>query len=352
MIRKKWYRCGQASGYRPANEFHYRIWNLILLFPVLVMALPVISIFYIVLLFTQGRPVFYKGVRLGKDKKPFEMYKFRTLVTGADKKTKTCVLPVRSGLETPLGNFFRDTRLDELPQLFNILKGEMNFIGPRPSRPAITEEVGCTIKNYDIRFSVKPGLIGYTQLFMTHRTPKKIRARFNNYFCRRRAIFWKEPFTLAMTVIGMIRKMASFLWRKLSCSPIGKAGDSEDILISDLINYEKKLSPSTKMMMVSMAGYRTKYNSLILDINHETFTFFSSVPLSEGENRFFLRHPKRRINACCFGKIVKKSVCSESLSMKAGSLAPRHFYLVYYKPASEFDFYKIDKYFLNNSILP
>jgi lipopolysaccharide/colanic/teichoic acid biosynthesis glycosyltransferase len=351
MIQEKRRRCGRVSGYRVTHPFIYRMWNLILLIPIFIAAFPVIFLLYVLLFFTQGTPVFYRGVRLGKDMKPFYMYKFRTLVLGAEVYTQNQVLPAQSGLETRLGKFLRESRLDELPQLFNILKGEMNFIGPRPVRPEIAREGGGTIKNYNIRFSVKPGLVGYTQLFMTHRTPKKIRARFNSYFCRRKVIFWKEPGILLMTVTGMMRKMGGFIKARLL--------DSRKIGDRALLTYhepQKPLSlPNRKMMLVSVTDHHPIFTCLLLDIDHETFSFFSAAPISKEENMFLLQRnlssSQRRINACCFGRVVRKNIKTEGSGDGETETESQHFYMVYYTPASEFDFYKIDKYFLNNSIL-
>ncbi|QTA90745.1 sugar transferase [Desulfonema magnum] len=371
MIQRGPRRCGRVSGYLVTYKFFYRVWNLILLIPVLFAALPVISLLYVILFFTQGFPVFYKGRRLGKDKKPFDMYKFRTLVVGADKHTKDCVLPVRSGLETPLGKFLRESRLDELPQLFNVLKGEMNFIGPRPVRPEIANKAADKIKNYDIRFCVTPGLVGYTQLFMTHRTPKKIRARFNSYFCRRKVIFWKEPLILAMTIMGMIRKMRVFLWSRFS--GFIKKEQSENRQLTALTQKAAPLKPDfkekrfflsyslaeKKVVIVSITDHKFTCACVLSDIDDNTFTFFSSIPLSEGDSRFLLQmniaSSKKQIKAYCFGTVVKKEMIpgeSENTDVKTDNgSGSGYFYWVCYKPVSDFDFYKIDKYFLNNSIL-
>jgi len=359
MIKNKARGCGGISGYQLRNDLLYRVWNLTLFFPILIASLPVFFLLYVILRLIQGTPVFYRGIRLGKDKKPFYIYKFRTLVCDADKHTKDCVLPVDSGLETPAGKFLRESRLDELPQLLNILRGEMNFIGPRPVRPEIARASGLMIRNYDIRFSVTPGLIGYTQLFMTHRTPKKIRARFNNYFCRRRVIFWKEPLILAMTVRGMISKMWGLLKKRLLRMAEGQA-DKEYEVFSPVLCHRKKVPvlENNRVMLASMVGQNFKFTFLLADINDEAFAFFSSASLSEGENRFLLQmrlsSSKKHVRAHCLGKIVRKDIISERhgvSGMKIGNSEYSHFYLVYYRPVSEFDFYKIDKYFLNNSIL-
>lgn len=105
-------------------------------------------------------PVFYLGKRIGKDAKPFKIYKFRTMVENAEQKGG-CSTPENDPRLTKIGRFLRDRKLDELPQLFNILKGEMSFVGPRP-------EVKKYVSKYTIEekiaLAVKPGLTDYSTI--------------------------------------------------------------------------------------------------------------------------------------------------------------------------------------------
>jgi lipopolysaccharide/colanic/teichoic acid biosynthesis glycosyltransferase len=104
----------------------------------------IISTFVLIL---YGRPIIYKGKRLGLNKKIFYMYKFRTLPTGLDKKLGSELFS-RTSIKIPFfAKFLRETRLDELPQLFNILKRDMDFLGPRPLRPEIYEKWKGQIPN-------------------------------------------------------------------------------------------------------------------------------------------------------------------------------------------------------------
>jgi lipopolysaccharide/colanic/teichoic acid biosynthesis glycosyltransferase len=147
----------------------------------LAMAAPLLAMIWIALRVTQGPEVFYRGVRIGRDGRLFNILKFRTLDNArAAALTKDQVLPDGAGLETKLGAFLRDTRLDELPQIWNVVRGDMNLVGPRPVRPSIAANCANTIPNYDRRFAVKPGLIGPTQAFMSHGADKSVRTRLNN----------------------------------------------------------------------------------------------------------------------------------------------------------------------------
>ena len=117
------------------------------------------------------KPIIYKGVRIGYKGKKFIMYKFRTLKVNAEKIVGNKLLRDSMSLKTPIGKILRYTKLDELPQLFNVLKGDMSFIGPRPDRPIRYYENIKTIKGYGKRLNVIPGMSGIAQVkgnYFTH----------------------------------------------------------------------------------------------------------------------------------------------------------------------------------------
>lgn len=364
QINKKASAC-PSPGYLVANERFYRLWNLFLLAVIGVLALPVMGILYILLRFTQRSPIFYKGIRLGRDKKPFMIYKFRTLALDAEMRTQNCVLPPRSGLETRLGKFLRDSRLDELPQLFNILRGDMNFFGPRPVRHEIARQAQRTIVHYNRRFSVKPGLVGYAQVFMTHRTPKVIRARFNSYFCRRKALFWKEPIILALTVWGMARKGFKFIKiriiERLKAKMIHTQRQEprfsfDDVKLDWFVDHDTMRV--TRLEYVRSTEQGT--HCLMMNINDEAFAFLSPVSLDNDEGTFLLQRCIKRsrnklIKAMCRVDLVPRDIRSIGSKIdvikRNGGAKFKHMYLAYYKPVRDFDAYIIDKYFLGNSIL-
>ncbi len=126
--------------------------------------------------------VFYRGPRLGRDKKPFTIFKFRSLKTEAAAALGNDLVGQGHNAETGVGAFLRDTRLDELPQLFNVLRGDMNLVGPRPEREAVYEASCKDIPGYDLRFAVRPGVLGYSQVFTPHRTYKRLRSLVDYQF--------------------------------------------------------------------------------------------------------------------------------------------------------------------------
>lgn len=174
------------SGYVAKTGITNTLFNKIAALLLLVFSFPIFIFVPIIIRLQDGGPAFYAGTRLGRNKQEFTMYKFRTLAVDAEQQIGASLVSTSSlKLETPIGKFLRDTRLDELPQLFNVLKGDMDIIGPRPERRAVYEEVCKNIPWYDKRFAVKPGVIGYSQLFTPHSASKKTRALIDNFYVKR-----------------------------------------------------------------------------------------------------------------------------------------------------------------------
>lgn len=131
---------------------------------------PLLAAVALAILATSGRPVLYHGPRVGRAGVVFRMYKFRTLRRGAEHRLDPFYGPEltrRTSLEvTRIGGVLRSTHLDEVPQLINVLRGEMSIVGPRPIRPSFYEELVERIPQYWQRLVVRPGVTGFAQTRM------------------------------------------------------------------------------------------------------------------------------------------------------------------------------------------
>lgn len=201
--------CRPRIGFRPRNAVAYRAFNVAIAAFILMVSLPLLSAIALLLLLTQGREIFYRGPRLGQNQREFHILKFRTLCTKRAKEiTRDRTLPRDANITTPLGRVLRETRLDELPQVVNILLGDMNICGPRPVRPEIAAIERARIPNYDVRFRVKPGLIGPTQAYFSHGASKRVRARMNNMLVRRPVSITAELVLVVRIGLSVLAKTA------------------------------------------------------------------------------------------------------------------------------------------------
>jgi len=145
------------SALKRATDISLSLLGTITLFP--------LGIIISTLIFIESRmPVFYVQKRVGKGGKVFQMYKFRSMVNGAESQSGPVWAKENDPRVTPIGRILRKTRLDELPQLINVIKGEMTLVGPRPERPEIVVTLRQEIPDYIKRLELKPGLTGLAQV--------------------------------------------------------------------------------------------------------------------------------------------------------------------------------------------
>ena len=144
-------------------DMYQRVLDIVLSVIGLLIGIPLIVIFGILIKVEDSGPITYKQERLGKGGKKFYIYKLRSMRTDAEKFGAQWAEKNDPRI-TKVGKFIRKTRIDEIPQLFNILKGDMSIIGPRPERPSFTEEFNQEIPGFINRLAVKPGLTGWAQV--------------------------------------------------------------------------------------------------------------------------------------------------------------------------------------------
>lgn len=146
------------------RRLNKRFFDLLAAGSMLLVAWPAMLVVALLVKLESKGPVFYKQVRVGEQGRHFEVIKFRSMRVDAEKDGVAQWATKNDDRTTRVGRFIRATRLDELPQLFNVLRGDMSFVGPRPERPQFVEMLSREVRYYNVRHCVKPGLTGWAQL--------------------------------------------------------------------------------------------------------------------------------------------------------------------------------------------
>ncbi|RNA67581.1 sugar transferase [Alteribacter keqinensis] len=183
-----------------------RVCDLVASASLLIILSPVLLITAIVVKLEDPKgSVIYSQERFGKDNKPFTIYKFRSMIEGAESKTGPVLAVEDDDRITKVGRFMRATRLDELPQLFNVLKGDMSLVGPRPERGFFIKQLSKKHYHYGYRNKVKPGITGYAQIMGKYSTEVDDKLRFDLYYIRNYS-FWLDIVILLKTFLVLLDK--------------------------------------------------------------------------------------------------------------------------------------------------
>jgi exopolysaccharide biosynthesis polyprenyl glycosylphosphotransferase len=151
----------------PAARGYKRCLDLALTLPALIVLSPVLALCALAIKLDSSGPIIYRQTRVGKNGVPFEMLKFRSMSVDAELQTGPVWADPGMPRATRVGRFLRRTSIDELPQLINVLRGEMSLIGPRPERPYFVDRFRRTLPRYDERLLVSPGITGWSQISMS-----------------------------------------------------------------------------------------------------------------------------------------------------------------------------------------
>ena len=167
-LAEQYVRLAQQTPDHRAVDVAIRTLDIAIAAILLIVSLPISIAITVAQLLTTGRPIFYRGERVGRAGRIFTMLKFRTLNPGAEQRIGHLLGPAlveRTEAEvTPLGRWLRATQVDEIPQFWNVLKGDMSLVGPRPIRPRFFEELAADLPAYWQRLVVRPGLTGFAQV--------------------------------------------------------------------------------------------------------------------------------------------------------------------------------------------
>jgi exopolysaccharide biosynthesis polyprenyl glycosylphosphotransferase len=156
-----------------------RVFDLVLATGLLILTGPVLVITAVMIRLTSKGPVVFKQERVGRNGVQYQLYKFRTMVIDAEKNTGPVFARECDPRITALGHILRAARIDELPQLVNVLIGNMSVIGPRPERQFFVSTFRAMLPDYDLRFAVKPGITGLAQVAGSYSTPVEQKLKFD-----------------------------------------------------------------------------------------------------------------------------------------------------------------------------
>jgi exopolysaccharide biosynthesis polyprenyl glycosylphosphotransferase len=160
---------------------------------------PLLALVSMAILLTSGRPIFYSQERIGQGGRRFRIFKFRSMRCDAERETGPVWASDHDKRCTRIGEWLRHTNIDELPQLYNVLRGDMSLVGPRPERPIFVEKFRKDIPDYDLRHSVPSGMSGWAQVH-GWRGPTSLRKRIQydlDYI--HRWSFWLDFLIVLMT---------------------------------------------------------------------------------------------------------------------------------------------------------
>lgn len=162
-LKPGWLLFSDGFRYSVRGNLVKRSIDIVLSSLLLLITLPVTLVTAILVKLTSPGPVFYRQERVGRLGQPFNLFKFRSMTTDAERAGPQWAA-VKDNRVTPIGRFIRRTRIDEIPQVLNVLKGDMSFIGPRPERPVFVDQLSKEIPYYGERHSIRPGITGWAQI--------------------------------------------------------------------------------------------------------------------------------------------------------------------------------------------
>ncbi|OZM56641.1 hypothetical protein CIB95_10475 [Lottiidibacillus patelloidae] len=172
------------------NRLLKRTMDIIIAVLLLIITSPLFILLFLLIPITSKGPAFYFQERLGENKEAFKIIKFRTMVTDAEQKTGPVLAKKNDPRVTKVGHFIRAVRIDELPQLINVLLGNMSLVGPRPERAFFVNQFKDRLPKYEQRMNVKPGITGLAQVMGDYYTAPKDKLKYDLIYIKKYSIWF------------------------------------------------------------------------------------------------------------------------------------------------------------------
>ena len=220
----------KGTGLTPAQRVAKRAMDIVLSALGLIVLSPALLAVAAAIKLEDGGPVFYKQKRLTRGSREFEILKFRSMIVDAEKYAGAVLATEDDPRITKVGKFIRACRLDEFPQLLNILKGDMSIVGPRPERKNLADEISKDIPEFAYRLKVRGGLTGYAQIYGKYNTSAYDKLRLD--------LMYIENYSLLLD-IKLIILTLRIIFSKESTEGIDKAAENQkraDELLKELDN--------------------------------------------------------------------------------------------------------------------
>jgi|SRR5690625_494395 len=212
----------------PEADTIKRMIDIVISLIMLIITSPIMLVAAILIKITSKGPIFYKQVRITKGQREFEILKFRSMRIDAEELSGPVLAQAEDPRVTPVGKYLRSLRIDELPQLFNVLKGDMSLIGPRPERPFFVEQFKEQNPYYYLRHTVRAGITGYAQVYGKYSTDFNSKLKFD--------LLYIKNYTLMMD-IQILFQTVKILFDKVSSQGLEEDVSSEKIF-EDVHIYE------------------------------------------------------------------------------------------------------------------
>ncbi len=209
ILNPSWLVFSDGFKYGAMRVYSKRVFDIIASLLLLLLSLPAIVVTVIAILLEDRGPILYRQVRVGENWKLFQVLKFRSMRVDAEGDGKAQWAVKNDNRITKVGGIIRKLRIDELPQIVNVLRGDMSFVGPRPERPVFVEQLSESIDYYSERHRVKPGITGWAQICYPYGDSEK-----DAYEKLQFDLYYVKNYSLFLDLIILFQTAGAVLWGK------------------------------------------------------------------------------------------------------------------------------------------